>query len=121
MSVEEEGSMRRPGTRDQRGLTLIELMIVVAIIAVIAAIALTAWQDVQRKTRFSADLGTVAAIRSAVSLYYGKHNGNFPPSLAVVQSLIIPNPPMFQCPGNGYTYEPSNGMITMTVTDPSTC
>jgi prepilin-type N-terminal cleavage/methylation domain-containing protein len=113
--------MRNPGRGNQRGLTLIELMIVVAIIAVIAAIALTAWQDVQRKTRFSADLGTIAAIRSAVSMYYGKHNGNFPPSLAVVQSLIIPNPPMFQCSGNSYTYDPSNGMINMTVTDQSAC
>jgi len=113
--------MRRAGVRNQRGLTLIEIMIVVAIIAVIAGIALTAWQDVQRKTRFSADLGTVAAIRSAVSMYYGKHNGSFPPSLAVVQSLIIPDPPIFQCPGNTYTYDASNGMITMAVTDPSAC
>ena len=43
------------------------------------------------------------------------------PDVAVVQGLIIPNPPMFQCPGNSYTYDPSNGMINMTVTDHSAC
>ncbi|MBI4013328.1 MAG: prepilin-type N-terminal cleavage/methylation domain-containing protein, partial [Candidatus Rokubacteria bacterium] len=35
--------------KDQRGVTLVELMVVVAIIAIIAAIAITLYQDVQKK------------------------------------------------------------------------
>jgi prepilin-type N-terminal cleavage/methylation domain-containing protein len=107
--------------RNQQGLTLIEIMIVVAIIAVIAGISLVAWQNAQKKARLSADLGTVAAMRSAVAMYYGKHNGNFPPNAPMVQSLILPNPPVFQCPGQAYTYESSNGMIRLTVNDVSLC
>ena len=46
---------RRPsGTRSQRGLTLIELMIVVAVVAILAAIAYPSYQDQIRKSRRSA-------------------------------------------------------------------
>lgn len=117
--------MRRPTrrlvARNPQGMTLIEIMIVVAIIAVIAGIALVSWQNAQKKARLAADLGTVAAMRSAVSMYYGKRNGNFPPNTTILQSLILPSPPVFQCPGQGYTYESSNGMIRLAVNDVSLC
>jgi prepilin-type N-terminal cleavage/methylation domain-containing protein len=102
-------------------MTLIEIMIVVAIIAVIAGIALVSWQNAQKKARLAADLGTVASMRSAVSMYYGKRNGHFPPNSTVLQALILPDPPVFQCPGQGYTYDSSNGMIRLAVNDVSLC
>jgi prepilin-type N-terminal cleavage/methylation domain-containing protein len=107
--------------RNPQGLTLIEIMIVVAIIAVIAGIALTSWQNAQKKARLAADLGTVASMRSAVSMYYGKRNGHFPPNSTVLQALILPDPPVFQCPGQGYTYDSSNGMIRLAVNDVNLC
>ena len=65
--------------RSQKGLTLVELMVVVAIIAIIAAVAITVFQDIQKKAKLAADQGNVAAMRSAVAIYYGKNNGIFPP------------------------------------------
>ena len=95
--------------RSERGMTLVELMVVVAIIAIIAAIAITLYQDVQKKARLAADAGTVAALRSAVAIYYGKHNGNFPSS-TILDGLVVPSP-TFQCTGGTYTLNSSNGKV----------
>src|SRR5262252_8531205 len=51
----EEGNSMFRQTRNQKGVTLVELMVVVAIIAIIAAIAITLYQDVQKKARLGAD------------------------------------------------------------------
>jgi len=86
----------------------------VAIIAIIAAIAVALFQDLNRKARLGADSGTVASIRSAVALYYGKTNGLFPASLASINTLITPAP-VFQCTVTP-AYDPANGKITFTAT-----
>jgi type IV pilus assembly protein PilA len=94
--------------RSQKGLTLVELMVVVAIIAIIAAVAITAFQGIQKKARLAADTGNVASLRSGVAIYYGKHNGIFPPA-TVLESLVTPAP-TWQCTVT-YSYEPTNGRI----------
>ena len=99
--------------RDQRGVTLVELMVVVAIIAIIAAIAITLYQDVQKKARLAADQGTVAALRSASAIYYGKNDGTFP-TQATLGTLVQPSPPVMQCPGNSWAIDAGNGKITLT-------
>jgi len=102
-------------------MTLVELMVVVAIIAIIAAIALTQYQGIQQKGKLAADQGTGAALRSAVAIYYAKHDGNFPPSKATVNALVNPNPPVFQCSGQGYSYDATNGMVSLTVNNAADC
>ena len=103
--------------RSQKGLTLIELMVVVAIIAIIAAVAITLYQDIQKKAKLAADQGTVASLRSAVAIYYGKHNGIFPGSNAQLETLVTPSP-TWQCNAS-YTYVPGNGKLdySATITD----
>jgi type IV pilus assembly protein PilA len=107
---------RRMG--DPRGVTLIELMVVVAIIAIIAAIAITLYQDVQRKARLAADEGVIAAMNSAIAIYYGKHNGQFPDSPG---KYVTPSPPVFQCAGFDYTYDNTAGLISVTRPPLSQC
>ncbi len=106
--------------KDQRGVTLVELMVVVAIIAIIAAIAITLYQDVQKKARLAADQGTIAALRSAGAIYYGKNDGTFA-TQGMLQTLVQPSPPVMQCPAGTWAVDAANGKITYTPNDISGC
>jgi prepilin-type N-terminal cleavage/methylation domain-containing protein len=63
------------------GFTLIELMIVVAIIGILAAVAIPKFADLVTKSKESAAKGSLGAIRSAVSIYYGDTEGGYPSNL----------------------------------------
>ncbi len=105
--------------RSQKGVTLVELMVVVAIIAIIAAVAITVFQDIQKKAKLAADQANVASMRSAVAIYYGKKNGLFPTATGDVYSLVTPiiTDASFHClGGNGPGYDVLNGKVTYTAT-----
>jgi prepilin-type N-terminal cleavage/methylation domain-containing protein len=62
----------------KRGFTLIELMIVVAIIGILAAIAIPKFAELIRKSNEGATKGNLGAVRSALSIYYGDMEGQYP-------------------------------------------
>ena len=64
------------------GFTLIELMIVVAIIGILAAIAIPKFAQLIRKSSEGASKGNLGALRSALSIYYGDMEGQYPSDLA---------------------------------------
>jgi prepilin-type N-terminal cleavage/methylation domain-containing protein len=105
---------RARGRRDQRGLTLVELMIVVTIIAIIAAVAMAVYQDIIKKTKLAADQGVVASLRSAVAIYYGRSNGLFPGSMTAVELLVQPTP-IYNCTVSP-AYDKNNGKISFGAT-----
>jgi prepilin-type N-terminal cleavage/methylation domain-containing protein len=105
---------RRSRKRDQRGLTLVELMIVVTIIAIIAAVVMSIYQDIVKKSKLAADQGVVSSLRSAVAIYYGKSNGLFPGSMGSVEALVQPAP-VYNCTVLP-SYESANGKITFSAT-----
>ncbi len=61
----------------QKGFTLIELMIVVAIIAILAAIALPAYQDYTIRGQVSEGLSLASGSRTAVAEFFA-NRGDFP-------------------------------------------
>ncbi len=56
------------------------------VFVVVLAWAITFYQDIGKQARLPADRGTIAALRSASAIYYGK-NGVFP-TQATLQTLI---------------------------------
>ena len=53
---------------NQKGFTLIELMIVIAIIGILAAIAIPAYSTYVKKAKFSEVVNAVSAVKTAVDL-----------------------------------------------------
>jgi len=67
--------------KSRAGFTLIELMIVVAIIGILAAIAIPKFASLIRQSGEGASKGNLGAIRSALSIYYGDLDGQYPSGL----------------------------------------
>ncbi|EGQ7969582.1 prepilin-type N-terminal cleavage/methylation domain-containing protein [Vibrio cholerae] len=67
--------MKAYKNKQQKGFTLIELMIVVAIIGVLAAIAVPAYKDYVTKSEASSAIATLKALQTPAELLY-QANGN---------------------------------------------
>jgi general secretion pathway protein G len=71
----------------RRGFSLIELVIVVVIIAIIGAIAIPRMSRGAAGASDSALKGDLAQLRSAIDLYAGEHNNNFPDLVTSTNAL----------------------------------
>ncbi|MFO8070240.1 MAG: type II secretion system protein GspG [Polyangia bacterium] len=69
---------RKASAEAQRGMTLIEIMIVVIIMAMIATGVAVAVMPQLEKSRIQTARSDVAAIRAAVQLYQAEHPGKCP-------------------------------------------
>lgn len=80
---------KRPGRRwgqDERGFACYQtdLMLVIAIIGIVAAIAIPKFAQLIRKSSEGASKGNLGMIRSAVSIYYGDLEGEYPTDLSAL-------------------------------------
>ncbi len=60
-------NIRRARKQMQKGFTLIELMIVVAIIGILAAVAIPQYKDYTTKSRWAANVASVAGLQQALA------------------------------------------------------
>ena len=103
--------------RNQRGFTLVELMIVVAIIGILTAIAFPLYANIQARARVAKAQADVRTLASAV-VVYSAHTGALPGALTDLTSAVtvngvaagpfispVPTPPQNW---TAYTYAPAN-------------
>ncbi|HHY16401.1 MAG TPA: prepilin-type N-terminal cleavage/methylation domain-containing protein [Firmicutes bacterium] len=82
--------------RDQRGFTLMELMIVIVIIGVLAAIGVPAYNNYVNKAKAAACLSNRRTIATAMGLYYAEHT-TYPPTTADLVDYLD-NVEALKCP-----------------------
>jgi len=65
--------MKRHVAQTQRGMTLVELMVVIAIIIILAALLIPRFMDVTNRAKKAQCNGNIATMNSAASVYIAEH------------------------------------------------
>ncbi|MBE8605396.1 MULTISPECIES: pilin [Vibrio] len=76
---------------NQKGFTLIELMIVVAIIGVLSAVAIPAYKNYVQKTEVASATATVRGLLTNIDMYQQENGNTFPTDITKVGGTAAMN------------------------------
>jgi MSHA pilin protein MshA len=62
--------MRTYRTNDQRGFTLIELVIIIVVLGILAAVAIPKYQDITGEAKEAACRAALGSLRSGITIFY---------------------------------------------------
>ena len=79
--------MKKLFNKDQKGFTIIEVMIVLAIAGLIIGVVLVAIPQLQRNQRNSSRKSIVSRIKTEIDNYQGNNNGKIPTAAADITSF----------------------------------
>lgn len=77
----------REAMRNEKGFTLIELMIVVAIIGILAAIAVPNFINYRNRSRVATVVGTSSSIRGSMAAYAADDANQYYPATSQISNL----------------------------------
>jgi len=104
--------------RNQKGFTLMELMIVIVIIGVLAAIGVPSYKNYVNKAKEGTCQANRRSLQTAVGLYYAE-NTSYPGSVDAL-SAYIDNAADLKCPSSGtYSIDSVTGEIYCDVHHPA--
>jgi len=99
--------------KQQKGFTLIELMIVIAIVAILVALAVPAYQDYTIRTKVGECINGGAVAKLQISEYY-ETKGAFPPSETEAGTAAPAGESQF-C--TGFAYQAADGSFDIDVNE----
>ena len=106
--------------KNERGFTIMELLVVIVIIGVLAAIGVPAYQNMTKKAKDTACEANRRTISTAVGMYYAE-NGSYPTDITDTQTAggplkgYLDNIADFGCPADktkGYAVNATTGEVT---------